>query len=64
MAHCIECSSENIKAYKYMDEDCYRCSDCGHDSCAELDDVPGERSSQRKKGKYSPYKTGGSKRTK
>ena len=40
------------------------CSACGFDGRNELDLFPEEKGSQKAKGRYSPYKTGGKARTK
>ena len=61
--NCSRCNSNKINKYKYSGVECYRCLDCGFDSCAELDDVSQQRTSQKAKGKYSPYKSGGKSRT-
>lgn len=41
----------------------YYCTECGYDERDEASIVPEERTSQKAKGEYTPYKTGGSRRT-
>jgi len=54
---CPKCSSHNLKKYKYDGVDCFQCSKCGYDSCDD-ENFPEERTSQREKGRYNPYKAG------
>lgn len=60
---CEKCKSSKVRPYKYENADCYECNNCGYDSCEDVE-FPEERTSQKAKGQFSPYKTGGSKRTK
>jgi Zn ribbon nucleic-acid-binding protein len=60
---CPQCNSERVKKVKYMDVDCVVCEKCGFDESAELDVSPEYDSSQKAKGNYNKYKTGGSRRT-
>ena len=43
---------------------CVVCSNCGYDGSKQYDVFPEEKKSQKAKGKYTPYKVGGFKRTK
>lgn len=61
---CPECYSKNVKIVKYMDVDCIICRDCDYDERLEYDIVPEERTNQKEKGNYTPYKTGGKNRVK
>ena len=63
MPKCPKCGSYNIKPYLYQSVEVIKCNDCGFDECSFYDEFPGERTSQKAKGKYTPYKTGGSQRT-
>lgn len=55
---CEKCKSTKVRPYKYGDVNCYECSNCGYDSCEEYEDLPEERTSQKAKGSYNPYKAG------
>jgi len=58
--YCPKCGSTEIEVYD--DLAFVKCKKCGYD---ELSQEPTEiRKSQKEKGRYSPYKTGGSRRTK
>jgi hypothetical protein len=54
---CEKCNSIKVRPYKYGDVNCYECSNCGYDSCDDVE-FPEEKTSQREKGRYSPYKSG------
>ncbi len=60
---CPKCSSLNVKSISYLGAKVLKCSDCGFDESALLDVFPEDKSSQKAKGSYSPYKTGGPRRT-
>ena len=60
---CPDCGSDNLEKYKYNKTECFKCKDCGFDICEEFEQTPEERTSQKEKGRYSPYKTGGGKRS-
>jgi len=64
MNKCPVCGSKKIRPYKYNDVTCFECDNCSYDSCEEFEEVPEEKTSQKAKGRYTPYKAGGSKRTK
>jgi len=58
---CPKCGSDQIEVYD--DLAFIKCKKCGYD---ELESEPlpyGVRKSQREKARYSPYKTGGHKRS-
>jgi len=59
---CPKCGSE-AKKVKYLGTDCIICS-CGYDERDKYDMVSGQRTSQKEKARFNPYKAGGSKRTK
>lgn len=63
MAKCPRCGSEKVKNVTYEGVSCIICLECGYDESMEMDTYPESRSSQKAKGRYSPYKTGGSRRT-
>ena len=56
---CPKCKSSNVKKVKYMDIDCIVCSDCNYDERSIYEIYPEEKKSQKAKGSYSPYKSGG-----
>lgn len=55
---CPRCNSTKLKKYLYMGFVCFKCLNCKYDSCSDLDFVPEQRTSQREKGRFSPYKAG------
>ncbi len=61
--HCPKCESDDVLVVTYMDIECVVCNTCGFDERDELEGVPEGRTSQKAKGQYSKYKTGGSSRT-
>ena len=61
---CPKCASSKIKIIDYMGIKCVVCKNCGFDESKQYDVFPGEKKSQKAKGKYTPYKVGGFKRTK
>lgn len=61
--NCKHCNSTNIKIVNYLGIKCQVCSDCGYDEREAYEVFPEERSSQKAKASYSPYKTGGPRRT-
>ena len=60
---CGKCGSDNVKIVAYQGTNCIVCDECGYDEREELDLVPEDRSSQKAKDSFSPYKTGGPRRT-
>ena len=63
MAKCPKCSSENIKFSIYLGIKALKCKNCGFDESSVYEVYPEQKTSQKAKGNYTPYKTGGSKRT-
>ncbi len=63
MKKCPKCGSENVKIVDYMEAKCLVCDDCGYDETEELAIVPEQRETQREKTRFTPYRTGGGKRT-
>ena len=61
---CPKCKSGNVKIIDYMGIKCIRCSNCGYDESKEYEVYPEEKTSQKEKGRYTPYKSGGSRRAK
>ncbi len=59
---CPQCHSKNIKKQMYAGLDCVICKDCGFDERI-LQDEPNAKKSQKAKGSFSPYRSGGGKRT-
>ena len=56
---CPKCASSKIKIIDYMGIKCVVCKNCGFDESKQYDVFPGEKKSQKAKGKYTPYKVGG-----
>ena len=63
MAKCPKCGSKEAKIQSYMNIKIIKCSNCGFDESTVYDIVPEQKTSQKAKGKYSAYKTGGHRRT-
>ncbi len=63
MSKCPKCGSDNVKLYNYLGIKTIKCSNCGFDESVAYDSVPEQKTSQKAKGRYSIYKTGGSRRT-
>lgn len=60
---CPKCSSEDVETVKYLNVKCILCHRCGYDERNDLETTPEQRTSQKEKGRFSPYKTGGKART-
>jgi len=60
---CPECNSEDIRFIKKKKRTFLVCNHCFYDETEESESYPEQRTSQKAKGSYSPYKTGGSRRT-
>lgn len=59
---CPQCRSADTEIVAHNGLEFIKCNKCGYDeSLYEV--VPSERPTQREKGRYTPYKTGGGKRT-
>ncbi|HIG92902.1 TPA: hypothetical protein HA242_03945 [Candidatus Woesearchaeota archaeon] len=63
MHHCPKCKSPGVNITYHNGIPFLHCRHCGYNELAEEDTFPEDRTSQREKGRYSPYKTGGSGRT-
>ena len=62
---CSRCDSEKVKVIEILGSEFLQCEECGLDESEEFLEVyPEGRSTQSQKGKFSPYKKGGSLRTK
>lgn len=62
-ATCPDCGSLNTRNITYLDVDCIVCNECGFDEREELDTYPQDRTNQKAKASYSPYRSGGKGRT-
>jgi uncharacterized Zn finger protein len=63
MKKCPKCGSSNVEEVLYSGTTLILCNECGYDERDEYDVVPEEKTSQKAKGRYSPYKTGGKRRS-
>ena len=63
MNKCPKCTSKDIKFYDYLGVQTIKCNKCGFDERGLYEVIPEENKSQKAKGEYSVYKTGGSQRT-
>ena len=61
---CPKCGSKKIKFYSYLDAKIIKCGSCGFDETKIYEVYPEQNTSQKAKGQYNIYKTGGSQRTK
>ena len=59
---CPKCGSFNVVVHK-NDFEFLNCKSCGYDELVEDTFVEGQRTSQREKSRYNPYKVGGKGRT-
>ena len=62
MDKCPRCGSKNIKNYNYLGIAAIKCGSCGFDESSVYEVFPEQKTSQKAKGKYAVYKTGGSRR--
>ena len=62
--YCPKCNSNKIKIIRYMGINCIVCDNCGFDETESYEVFPEEKKSQVEKGRYSPYKAGGHRRSK
>ena len=60
---CPKCNSDKIKIIKYMNINCIVCSNCGFDESSQYEVFGEEKKSQKAKGSYTPYKSGGHQRS-
>ncbi|MBI4145574.1 hypothetical protein HY493_05225 [Candidatus Woesearchaeota archaeon] len=63
MPACPRCKSADVKLVAYRGQQMRVCNVCGFDETTEFESEAGEKTSQKAKGSYSPYKTGGPSRT-
>ncbi len=63
MRFCLRCKSENIRVIEYLGVECIVCNDCGYDGREQYEMYPQQRTSQREKTRFTPYKAGGAQRT-
>ena len=63
MKQCPKCGSKNIKYINYLGLKTIKCINCGFDESKIYEVYPEQKASQKAKGSYSVYKTGGSRRT-
>jgi len=61
--NCPKCNSDKVKLVDYLGVKCIVCKKCGYDETKQLEVYPEEKTSQKEKGRHSPYKTGGHNRT-
>ena len=64
MRKCPKCGSSDINIYNYLGIKTIKCDNCGFDESKIYDVAPEQKTSQKAKGRYNVYKTGGSRRTK
>ncbi|MDP7115777.1 MAG: hypothetical protein QF632_06045 [Candidatus Woesearchaeota archaeon] len=60
---CPKCGSTKIRYEDHLGFRMIICKQCKFDERSEYDETTGRRSSARQKSSYTPYKTGGSKRS-
>ncbi len=63
MKKCPKCGSASIKLYNYLGVKAVKCNNCGFDEATVYEVFPEQKTSQKAKGRYSVYKTGGPRRT-
>ena len=63
MKKCPKCGSKNVKFINYLGIKAIKCSSCGFDESFVYEVYPEQKTSQKAKGEYSPYKTGRKQRT-
>ena len=63
MNKCPKCGSADINIYNYLGIKTIKCSNCGFDEGAVYHVFPEQKTSQKAKGRYAVYKTGGTQRT-
>ena len=56
---CPKCKSSKVKLVDYLGINCVVCSNCGYDESKQYNNYPGGKNSQKAKGSYTPYKSGG-----
>lgn len=64
MAHkCPVCKSTNVSVEIIEDLEFIKCNECGFDEAEEYEVYPEEKSGQKGKSSYTPYKRGGGARS-
>ena len=61
---CPRCNSNDVRIIDHMGIKCIVCSKCGYDGSKQYEVYPEDKKSQKVKGRYTPYKVGGFRRTK
>ena len=56
---CPKCKSSNVKIINYMGVKCVKCNNCGFDESKQYEVYPEEKTSQKEKSRFTPYKVGG-----
>ena len=59
---CPRCKSQNVELGDYLGVRCVKCRECGYDECQQYEIYPDQNVSQREKGRFTPYRTGGGSR--
>ena len=62
--YCPKCKSDKIKIIDYIGIRCIFCLNCGFDESLQFEVFSEEKKSQIEKGRHSPYKAGGHRRSK
>lgn len=60
---CPKCGSGDIDIASYQGIVCVICKSCGYDETDVYEVFPEQKTSQKAKGSYAPYKAGGRSRT-
>ena len=63
MRKCPKCNAYDVELYMYQSVEVIKCKSCGFDGGEVFEQAPTEKASQKAKGRYNPYKAGGTKRT-
>ncbi|MBI5392749.1 hypothetical protein HZA96_02670 [Candidatus Woesearchaeota archaeon] len=56
-SNCPKCKSSNIDYVKYLKEYYLICDNCGYDASSKYQLLAEEKTSQKAKGNYSPYRS-------
>ena len=59
---CPKCGSGDVEKYNYSGVKVIKCNNCGFDEGEEYESYPNSKTSQKAKGNYNIYKSGGSRR--
>jgi len=62
MNKCPKCGSKDTKLVDYLGAKIVKCNNCGFDESSVYEVYPEQKTSQKAKGRYNIYKTGGSQR--